>query len=157
MYPMSCLSMAFTMPCLFLIPQVLMLKDDFSEHSYYFTFLHSTLMYMQTAPATSLKLCIYFWVRYQRSHSQAISVTGLISDCRILRVQHQAMKILIQCKDNAHGRGSIEHYSLYPSSSQTLKRETRIHFKRGQTRPQLPSQSHILGSLFPVIWSWYVR
>lgn len=135
MYPMLCLSMAFTMPCLSVIPQVLMLKDDFSEHSYYFTFLHSTLMYMQTALATSLKLCMYFWVRYQRSHSQPISVTGLIGDSRILRVQHQAMKILIQCKDNTHGRGSIEHYSLYPSSSQTLKRETRVHFKRDQTRP----------------------
>lgn len=41
-----------------------------------------------------------------------MSVTGLISDSRILRVQHQTLNMLIQYKDNTHARGSIEDYSL---------------------------------------------
>ena len=135
---MQCLSMAFTMSCLSVIIQVLMFKGDFSEHSYYLTFLHSTLMYMQTTLPTSFKLYIYFWVRYQRSHSQPTSVTGLISDSRILRVQHHTLNILIQCKDNTHGRGSIEHYSLSISKLFTgLEKRNRntLQEKSDQTSP----------------------
>ena len=70
----------------------------------------STDLSFQTAHI--FKVIYIFLGQVSKISQSAHVVTGLISDSRILRVQHQTLNILIQYKDNTHGRGSIEHYSL---------------------------------------------